>query len=191
MFDAAYLVALRDRSTEAENHLLSYFAPAVRSKLRARLRSPELVEDAFQETFLRVFAYFRANKTLDNPSRLDSFVHSVCHNVALEVLRAATRQDQYPENCAEPKDAGLDPERQAASRECRELVRRHVTELPHRDRELLRRIFLEEEDKDLVCKDMSISRDYLRLLLHRARQRLKTAVIRSQPEDGTRKKAMK
>jgi hypothetical protein len=40
----------------------------------------------------------------------------------------------------------------------------------------LRRVFLEEEDVDAVCAEFQITREYLRVLLHRARIRLKTAV---------------
>lgn len=176
MFDAAFLCALRDRNAEAEEQLISHFSAAVRSKLRARLRSPSMVEDAFQETFLRVFAYFRANKTLDNPASLGGFMHSVCHNVALEVLRANTRQDQFPNDFTEPRDSRPDPEGQSSARERAEMLRKHIAELPARDRELLSRVFLDEEDKDEVCRDLCVGRDHLRILLHRARVRLKVTL---------------
>src|SRR5262249_4260833 len=50
-------------------------------KARRQLRAPDLVEDACQETLLRVLRYFRSGKGLDNRERLPAFVHSVCHNV--------------------------------------------------------------------------------------------------------------
>src|SRR3954469_2674844 len=92
-FDENYLRALRDRDQEAEDFLVSRFFQPVKLKLRARLRSPELVQDACQETFLRVLTYFQSGKTLNNPASLPGFIHSVAHNVALELLRAHTRQD--------------------------------------------------------------------------------------------------
>ncbi len=49
-------------------------------------------------------------------------------------------------------------------------------ELPPKDRELLKRIFLDEVDKDTVCEEFKVNRDYLRVLLHRARGRLRTAI---------------
>jgi len=135
-----------------------------------------MVEDAFQETFLRVFTYFRANKTLDNPGSLGGFIHSVCHNTALEVLRANTRHDQFPNDFMEPPDARPNPEGQTSARERAEMLRRHIAEMPVRDRELLRRVFLEEEDKDEVCRDLNVGRDHLRILLHRARMRLRATL---------------
>ena len=88
LFDENYLSALRDRDPDAENFLISHFSRPVQLKLRARLRSPELIQDACQETFLRVIRYFSSGKTLDNPASLPGFIHTVCHNVALELLRS-------------------------------------------------------------------------------------------------------
>ena len=184
MFDQNYLLALRDRDADAENLLISQFSRPVLSKLRMRLRSPELVEDAWQETFLRVLAYFRGGKVLDNPASLPGFVHSVCHRVALELLRAQTRQSQLPEAGAEPVDPGLSPEFQVVTEERKKLVARVLDELQERDRQLLRRIFLDDEDKDVVCKDFHVDRDYLRVLLHRARNKFKTIALRTKAASG-------
>jgi len=176
-FDESYVNALRDRVPATEAHLVAAFGTPVRAKLYMRLRSPTLVEDGAQETFLRVFAFFRAGKTLDNPASLPGFVHSVCHNVALELLRSRSRYEQMPEDAPEPADTGNDPERNVAARETQVLIRQILDELPPRDRELLRRVFLEEEDKDRVCSDLHVDRGYLRVLLHRARLRFKAALL--------------
>lgn len=179
LFDEAYLRALANRKEDTEQHLISHFSRPVQSKLRARLRSPELVQDAYQETFLRVFTYFRSGKTLDNPASLPGFIHTVCHNIALEFLRSHTRHQQMPEDAADPVDRSVDPETRLVTEERKEAVRRIIQDLPEKDRELLRRVFLNEEDKDLVCKDLSVGREYLRVLLYRARARLKAALLQS------------
>lgn len=179
LFDQNYLFALRDRDAHAENVLITHFSRPVHSKLRARLRSPELVEDACQETFLRVLTYFRAGKMLDNPAALPGFIHSVCHNVALEFLRAHTRQSQMPENAPEPKDYAPSPEGLMVTAERKGLVARVLEELPERDRQLLRRVFLDEADKDEVCGEFQVDPNYLRVLLHRARGRFRTIALRS------------
>ena len=48
-------------------------------------------------------------------------------------------------------------------------VREIPEKLSERDRRLLREVFLEERDKDQVCRDFGVDREYLRVLLHRAR----------------------
>jgi len=180
LFNDTYLRGLRERDQSTENHLVSYFSRPVQLKLQARLRSPELVKDARQETFLRVLTYFRTGKTLDNPASLPGFIHTVCHNVALELLRGYTRHDQLMENAPEPPDLSPDPEDLMVTAERKEIVRRLLGELAEKDRELLRRVLLEEEDKDAVCREFRVDRSYLRVLLHRARLRFKAALLHSQ-----------
>jgi RNA polymerase sigma-70 factor (ECF subfamily) len=51
--------------------------------------------------------------------------------------------------------------------------------LPERDRRLLREVFLEERDKDEVCRDFGVDRDYLRVLLHRAKQSFKSLYLKN------------
>jgi RNA polymerase sigma-70 factor (ECF subfamily) len=178
LFDENYLKALRDRDPDAENFLIAYFSRPVQLKLRARLRSPDLIQDASQETFLRVIRYFSSGKTLDNPASLPGFVHSVCHNVALELLRSHTRQAQLPENAPDAVDFSPGPDGQLDSCRRRELVARVLAEMSEKDRELLRRVCLDEQDKDLVCSEFHVDRGYLRVLLHRARNRFRTALMR-------------
>ena len=54
-----------------------------------------------------------------------------------------------------------------------ELVRKILSALPARDRDLLRAVLLEEKDKDAVCREMGVDRNYLRVLLHRAKDNFK------------------
>jgi len=42
--------------------------------------------------------------------------------------------------------------------------------MKERDRELLRAIFLEEKEKDEICREFGVGREYLRVLLHRAKE---------------------
>jgi RNA polymerase sigma-70 factor (ECF subfamily) len=186
LFDDNYLRALKDRDQEAENQLIVHFSRPVQLKLQARLRSPELVQDARQETFLRVLSYFRSGKTLDNPASLPGFVHSVCHNVALELLRAHTRHEQMAENAPEPADMAPSPEGQMVTTERKQIVKRLLQELAERDRDLLRRVLLEEEDKDQVCREFGVDRNYLRVLLHRARIRFKAALLQMETRQTAR-----
>ena len=176
LFDRDFLIALRDHNQEAEAHLVSFFARPIWLKLRARLRSPQMIEDARQETFLRVFAYFRSGKTLERPESLPGFVLSVCNNVSYEVLRAETRHPQIPEDEPDPPDIGMNPEQSLVTEERKQLVKRILEELSEKDRALLRRVFLEEVDKDQVCEEFGVGRNYLRVLVHRAKLRLKAAM---------------
>lgn len=52
-------------------------------------------------------------------------------------------------------------------------VRQVLEELPERDRQLLQAFFLEEKEKDEVCREFGVDRDYLRVLLHRAKDKFR------------------
>ena len=178
VFDESYLRALREHNKEAEDYLISRFFLPVKVKLRARLRSPELVQDACQETFLRVLAYFQSGKSLNNPASLAGFIHTVSQNVAMELLRAQGRQEQLPEDAPEVSDESVGPELQLVTEERKHMVRQVLSELSDRDQVLLRRVFFNDEDKAAVCDEMKVDRGYLRVLLHRARLRFKAALLR-------------
>jgi RNA polymerase sigma-70 factor, ECF subfamily len=58
-------------------------------------------------------------------------------------------------------------------------IREILEELSEKDRRLLREVFLEERDKDEVCRDFGVDRDYLRVLLHRAKQSFKSLYLKN------------
>lgn len=176
VFDQDYVSRLTAGDVETEAHFTQYFGALLVMKLRGRLRSPQLVEDARQETFLRVFDSLRNKKGLQHPERLGAFVNSVCENVLCEFFRAGSRFQQVPENVAEPVDEAADAETQCLSEERKSLLRSVLLRLANTDQQILRKVFLEERDKDEICKEMGIDRDYLRVRVHRALARIRNAL---------------
>jgi RNA polymerase sigma-70 factor (ECF subfamily) len=176
-FDESYLRALKGRDEAAENQLITSLGPRIRTVLRSHMRSWDRTADAYQETLLRVFTYLRSDKTLDSPSSLPGFVLAVSRNVAFEQQRAYYRHDQFPEDMAEPADAAPGPEANVVTEERRQIVRRVLSELSKRDRDLLCR-YLAEEDPGKLCQEFGVDRGYLRVLLYRARLRFKKALER-------------
>ena len=180
-FDQSYLAGLKSRDPEVEAHLVRTFRKPLWLKLRARLSSPELIEDACQEALLRIFTYFRAGKTLEFPERLPAFVNAVANNVALELLRADRRHDPLPEGAQDPPDY-LTPEMQAVTQERKLLVQKVLAGLPELDREILRLTFLQDEDRDEICRRLGVDRGYLRVLLHRAKLRFRELLEESESQ---------
>ncbi len=169
-FDKEYYRRLQDRDPQTENHFVGYFGNLMRIKLRSRLSSRQAIEDIQQETFARVLTAVRSEAGIREPERLGAFVNSVCNNVLLEFYRASSRNPEEKENAPELADPGIDLDGFLASKETCATVRSVLQRLPEKDTLLLRAIFLEEEDKDQVCRELGVERDYLRVLLHRAKQ---------------------
>jgi RNA polymerase sigma-70 factor (ECF subfamily) len=184
-FDEAYVERLRAGDFRTQEHFRVYFTALIQVKLRSRLPSREAIEDVRQETLVRVYVAVHEGKIV-YPERLGSFVNSTCNNVLLEHYRSTARHsvlDDYDEQ-EELFSPILDPLAMFTAREIKQKVRTVLNKLPERDRRLLREIFLEERDKDEVCRDLDVDREYLRVLLHRAKQLFKSIYLRNNDAPG-------
>ena len=179
-FDQLYLQRLREGDPPTEQHFVSYFGQLLGIMLRARMLSPEVIDDVRQETFSRVFAALRREGGIQQPERFGAFVNSVCKNVLRENTRKWQKSRPLEEGDLEPGYKIVDLERELISQETKRRVADILKEMAERDRALLRAIFLEEQDKDEVCRHFGVDRDYLRVRLHRAKERFR-AVYERQP----------
>jgi RNA polymerase sigma-70 factor, ECF subfamily len=180
-FDRTYFRRLQERDPPTEAHFVSYFRDLLQIKLRSRLGSRQAIEDIQQETFTRVLTAVRSEAGIREPERLGAFVNSVCNNVLLEFYRASARDPQDQSEPSDRPDKTLDLEGFLVSKQVCERVREVLDRLSEKDRKLLRAVFLEEEDKDHVCREFGVDRDYLRVLLHRAKQNFKTLYKKEAP----------
>jgi RNA polymerase sigma-70 factor (ECF subfamily) len=172
-FDDNYLQRLREGDPTVEHHFCSYFGRMLLIKLRSRLRSVDSVEDVKQETFLRVFRAIRAADGIHSAERLGAYVNSVCNFVLLEHYRSGKREDSMEDNVADPPDRTIDLYGSLVTEETRRQVRQVLDQLDPKDRELLTAIFLDERDKDEVCRRFGVDRDYLRVLVYRAKHQFR------------------
>jgi RNA polymerase sigma-70 factor (ECF subfamily) len=173
-FDAGYVENLCAGDGATQEHFVRYFTELLRIKLRSRLQSLHAIEDVCQETFARVFAVLRKDGGLRQPERLGAFVNSVCNHVLLESYRSTNRYDALPELPA----TGLDALEVVSARQIKGKVREILLDLPQRDRLLLKAIFLDERDREEVCREFGVDREYMRVLLHRAKQEFKAEYLK-------------
>jgi len=184
-FDEAYVERLRSGDFRTQEHFVAYFTELIHLKLRSRVRTPHAIEDMRQETFARVLTALRGQASIRQPERLGAFVNSICNNVLLEHYRATSRVTSI-EDAENPDlpDQRADTLGIIEGKQMESHVRRILEELPERDRRLLRAVFLEERDKDEVCRDFGVDRDYLRVLLHRAKQSFKSLYLKDMGGDA-------
>ncbi|HEV8434793.1 MAG TPA: sigma-70 family RNA polymerase sigma factor [Thermoanaerobaculia bacterium] len=176
-FDDDYVRRLIEGDRWTEEHFRRYFSELLLIKLRSRLSSMEEIEDLRQEVFVRVFRTLRSPDGIRDGRKLGSFVNSVCNNVLLESYRDKGRaeplgvqHDNVPADIMSVEEALLDGE--AAIQ-----VRRVLDEMEPKDAQLLRAVFLEERDKNEICSEYGVDRDYLRVLLHRAKEKFRTRFL--------------
>jgi RNA polymerase sigma-70 factor, ECF subfamily len=178
-FDASYIEALCAGDLRVQQHFVRYFSELIHLKVRSRVASPQAQDDVRQETFARVLTTLRKENGLRQPERLGAFVNTVCNNVLFEHFRSSSRQqsldaDDQPELPA----AGAGVDEVVAGRQLKDKVREILSGLTARDRTLLQAIFLEERDREEVCRELGVDGEYLRVLLFRAKQSFKSEYLK-------------
>jgi|GEM_PF-310357 len=180
-FTREYVERLREGDPSTEQHFVTYFDQLLRIKLRARMLASETVEDLRQETYIRVLVTLRKDG-IRQPERFGAFVNSTCNFVLQEFYRASSRTSPWDDSYLEMPDHAVNVEGLLVTRQMKDRVRQVIEELPKKDRDLLRAFFLEEKDKDEVCRQFAVDRDYLRVLLHRAKDKFR--VLYEKDRDG-------
>ncbi len=178
-FDASYVSRLRSGDPPTEQHFVGYFTELITLKLRSKLHAPEMIDDVRQETFSRTLSLIRSDGGLRHAERLGPLVNSICNHVLMEQYRASGRVDGLEEETAALLvDHRPDALNEVLSEDSRMVVKQVLNALNERDRRLLRAVFLEERNKDEVCRELGVEREYLRVLLHRAKGSFRTMYIK-------------
>lgn len=184
-FDDAYLDSLRKGDHRTEEHFVHYFSELIHLKLRSRLNSRDAIEDVRQETFARIFVILRGKEGVRNASALGALVNSICNHVLLEYYRSHSKSEAM-EDASEMdiQSEDADVVDVMVTKDTQKTVRQILEKLSERDRQLLKKIFLEERDKDEVCAEFGVDREYLRVLLHRAKLSFKSFYVKHMASSG-------
>lgn len=184
-FDASYIERLQHGDEVVAEHFVRYFGELITLKLRSRLRTHQAIEDVRQETFTRTLILIRSKRGIVHAERLGPLVNTICNNVLHEQYRSEGRADPLEEETA----AALTERAPGVlatmiSGETRVMVREVLDTLTERDRKVLQAVFLDEKDKDEVCREMGVTRDYIRVLLHRAKHSFRRAYAQQSGESN-------
>lgn len=164
---------IRQGDERAMEELYAYFGKGVRYFLLRRLGVDEL-EDRVHDVFLVVAAAIQ-NGELRDPSRLMGFVRTVVRRAIAGVIQDnVTSRVSYMDLESltfSVADWRLDPEKTAQQEQRTEVVRRLLQGASRRDREVLRRFYMEEQSQEQICAEMGLSYNQFRLLKSRAKAR--------------------
>jgi RNA polymerase sigma-70 factor (ECF subfamily) len=164
----------------AEDEVVRRYERGVAIIIDNVVRNQSATEDLSQETFRIVLEKLRRGD-LRQPERLSGFVCGVARNAAIDYIRRAKRSDLREEildgeHIPDPAPNQLD---QMLARERSEMVRQVIGELNvERDREVLFRYYVAEEDKNKICSDLGITRIQFNNIIYRALARFKELYVR-------------
>ena len=178
--EAAISLARRvlDGDVSAEGEMIERYSRGLRFMLRRRTRDPDHAEDLLQETWLVALNKIRS-KGLEDPARLAGYLAGIARNLAIGEVRKAARQktSANSELVDRIPDDSDNPYRKASRAEVCNHVRDLINGLStERDREILNRFYVYEEDKPKICEQLGVDSTHFNRVLFRARQRLKSAI---------------
>jgi len=172
MFNSGYVNALRHGDPEVEAHFVDHFNPILLQKLKRKVRCADQARELRQETFLRVLEAVRSGSVVREPERFEGFVAGVCNNIVHELYREQRRSVALSTLKNEPEVDYPSAYKLVLAEETRGKVRRILSELNHSERAILEAI-LDEKNKDEICRQLGVTRAYLRVLLFRAKKRFR------------------
>jgi RNA polymerase sigma-70 factor (ECF subfamily) len=173
IFDSDYVEALSQRDPAIEAHFVDHFGPILMRTLRRKVRSIDQARDIRQETFLRVLVAVRSGKGVRHPERFAAFVMGVCNNIVRETYReqrlSAALSTLQTEPVADLPSAYM----LTVAEETRRMARRVLSRLDVSEQGILEAMLLEKQSRDVICRQLGVSRSYLRVLLCRAKKRFR------------------
>ena len=186
---SADLVARIGRGEHAaEEQMVRRYERGLLYLLRRHTRDPELALDLCQDTFRIAIEKLRG-ASLDEPERLAAYLRGVAMNLAIadrrkSARRATTADSEAVEAAADHRVGPLsDVSREQVGR----AVRRLLDELrTPRDREILLRLYIHDEDKEAICRSLGVDSIHFNRVLFRAKQRFKELLLRAEQTHGLR-----
>ncbi len=188
---AAELVGrIRAGDREAESDLVVRYGRGVGMLIRRSSSDASVVDDLYQQTFQIALEKIRRGDVRE-PEKLGSFIASLARNLVIDHFRrAASRRTAEPSEGIVSADPAPGPLESLLQVERAALVRRVLSDLSsERDRQILFRFYLAEDDKDEICRDLGLTSLHFNRVLFRARERYRElyeeiAVRRAESRDN-------
>jgi RNA polymerase sigma-70 factor (ECF subfamily) len=168
--DLVARIAAGDR--RAEQEFVRSYERGVRALVRRHCRPNDpIVDDLAQDVLARVLERLRAGAIRD-PAALPAYVQATIVYATSAEYRS--RRATEPAALIDDLPSDDNPSERASSNQLAGLLRSLLAQLPvARDREILVRFYLEEQDKDEVCRGLGIDASHFHRVVFRARERFR------------------
>jgi RNA polymerase sigma factor (sigma-70 family) len=164
---------IRARDPEAMEELYHVFCKGIRFYMCRHLGNQEL-DDRMHDSYLIVVQAIQSG-VLRDPERLMGFVRTVVRRqVAAHIEEAVQMRKEHAdyEVGSRVPDRTRSPEEEAIEAQRQETLSKVLAETERRDREILTRFYLYDQDQDQICREMGLSQTQFRLLKSRAKSRV-------------------
>ncbi len=161
----------------AEAELVERYGRSIRLILLKRTGSAQLASDLCQDTCVVTLKKLRAGE-LKNPASLSAFIRQTAVNISIDHFRREKRYIHQSDGIISLQHSHRDHKaREIDNETAREVLEEALERLAmERDREILRRFYLADEDKVAICRDLQLSPTHFDRVLYRAKQRMRELI---------------
>ncbi len=163
----------------AEGELVQHFGRGLLLMLEQRTQDQQLAADLHQDTFVIVIERLR-KKLLNEPHKLGAFIYATGRNLLIGDLRKKGRRKTFADTdiVSETADSNSGPLQNVSRDEEARIIHQIISSMQSkRDRTLLIRFYLDEEEKEKICLDLNLSSLHFNRVLFRARRRFRDLLI--------------
>jgi len=173
---------IRAGETVAESELFERFATGIHLILLKRTGNRQLAADLCQDTFVIALQKLRAGQ-LHKPESLVAFLRQTAVNLSIEHFRKERRYIHQEDGIISLQTAPRDRKAERIDHQrARSLLNDVIEKLAqHRDRAILHRFYLLDQDKTQICAALELSAAHFDRVLYRAKKRM-CEMIEKQPE---------
>jgi len=148
--------------------------PGLRSLIVRRVQDPEVAADILQDAAVTTLEKLKAGE-ISHPENIGGYLYRVALNHLRNHHRKSQRRRSDSVALDELADRDHEPEWHVADRpQWARTARQLLQELPTpRDRQLLVRFYLNDENKSEICRDLRLSDVHFNRVIYRARTRFR------------------
>ena len=182
--EAAKQLAIRigDGDATAESELVERYSTGIKLILLKRTGNSQLSQDLCQDTFIIALQKLRSGQ-VRNPASLVAFLRQTAVNLSIEHYRKEKRYISQEDGIISLQTAPRDRKAERIDHQhARTLLDGVIEQLAQaRDREILRRFYLQDQDKPRICSALELSAAHFDRVLYRARKRM-CEIMEKQPD---------
>jgi len=162
---------------DIESLILKHYT-GLRLLILRRTGDPDVAADLLSEAICITWEKWQANR-IESPDRIAGYVFQVAVNLLRNYRRTISNRPQSRVDASQLDE--IPDEEMSRNRlieqEIAAKVRKIIQSMSMpRDREILTRFYLQEEDKESICRDLELDALQFDKVLHRARQRLRKLI---------------
>ena len=185
--EAALVSRIGRGDPAAEDLLVRRYERGVRIILTRSCRDRSMVDDLCQDVLRLAIEKVRSGAVRE-PQRLAGFIAALARMRAIEHFRRQDTRDALQARHPPETTTAANQLERMLERERAEIARTILEQLDSdRDREILTRYYVDEDDKEAICADLRLTSLHFNRVLFRARQRYRDLFQQRMTESkGTR-----